>query len=447
MNRSRLVDEQLAALATHLASRRAVLLQSWRAAVDADPEIHTSTALPRRQFVDHIPAVLDAFERRLHALPRPESSAARQARKEDSAVHGLVRWQQGYDLREVTREWGHLALCLGDELEAYARDHAELEAPVMPLARRALTEMSTEGVSESTAQFFELRQIEAEGQLRDLEGLLAQATELERQRAELWRQAAHDLRGNVGVVMTASAGLSLEGLPEPMRTRFVQLLQKSVSALQSMLDEVTALARLQAGQEPREIRPFDAAELLTELCDALRGMAEDGGLYLKAQGPTSLPVEGDPGKLRRIAQNLILNALKYTPRGGVTVTWGESRESGPDRWRLRVQDTGPGFHAGPGAPLAGALEEATEQARNVDAPPVQPSAAEPLPRGQHASMADPRPVNQERGEGVGLSIVKRLCELIDATFALTSEPNSGTTVSVFFPRRYDQPDETGRSHK
>lgn len=221
----------------------------------ADPEIGTADALPRRQFVDHIPAVLDALERRLRALPRAESTVARRARKEDSAVHGLVRWQQGYDLREVTREWGHLGLCLGDELEAYANSHRELEPEVMPLARRALGETWSDGVSESTAQYFELRQIEAQGQLRDLEGMLAQAAESERERAELWRQAAHDLRGNVGVVATVSAGLTLEGLPEPVRGRVVQSLLRSVSALQSMLDEVTMLARLQAGHERRVDQP------------------------------------------------------------------------------------------------------------------------------------------------------------------------------------------------
>lgn len=432
------VGDPLADLASHLAQRQAFLLQAWRAAVDADPEISTSNALPRRQFIDHVPAILDAFERRLRASFRPESSAARRARKEDSAVHGLVRWQQGYDLREVTREWGHLALCLAAELETYARDHPGLEERVMPFARRVLIETTSEGVSESTAQYFELRQIEAEGQLRDLEHLVAQATELEQQRAELWRQAAHDLRGNVGVVMTASAGLSLEGLPEPMRGRFVQSLQRSVSALQSMLDEVTVLARLQAGQELREIRPFDAAAMIAELCEALRSTAEDGGLSFKVEGPPSLPVEGDAGKVRRIAQNLILNAIKYTQSGGVTVTWGESREGGPDRWRLRVEDTGPGFHAGPGAPLADALEEATEQARSegsasLHSGSVLPHADEP------PSTTDPRPVNQDRGEGVGLSIVKRLCELLDATFALSSEPDRGSTVSIFFPRRYEGP--------
>lgn len=405
----------------------------------ADPEIGTADSLPRRQFVDHIPAVLDALEARLRALPRAETASARRTRKEDSAVHGLVRWQQGYDLREVTREWGHLGLALVDELEAFASAHPELEPPVMPLARRVLAETWGDGVSESTSQYFELRKVEAEGEVRDLEGLLAQAAESERERAELWRQAAHDLRGNVGVVATVSAGLALEGLPQPAYARFVDSLQRSVSALLAMLDEVTTLARLQAGQERRVEGAFDAAQLLRELCDAMQAAADRAGLYLEASGPSSLPVEGDSGKVRRIAQNLILNSLKYTQRGGVTVSWEQGRDGDAARWTLCIRDTGPGFHAGPGAPLAGALEEATEEARSLEAPGAAPENPAPSPPPR---PVDPRPVHQERGEGVGLLIVKRMCELLDATFAIKSEPGQGTTVSVYFPRRYATPDPT-----
>ena len=98
----------------------------------------------------------------------------------------------------------------------------------------------------------------------------------------------------------------------------------------------------------------------------MQPMAEDRGLFLKTDGPDKLPVEGDAVKTQRIAQNLLLNALKYTARGGVTVSWGDSRQNDAHRWMLCVEDTGPGFHAGPGAPMASALEEATEEARQVE---------------------------------------------------------------------------------
>jgi signal transduction histidine kinase len=340
-----------------------------------------------------------------------------------------MRWQQGYDLREVTREWAHLHLCLVDELERYASDRPDLVPGVMPVARRAVAELVSLGVSESTSQHFALREIEAEGNLRDMEETLDQLRDLERQRTDLWREAAHDLRNNLGAVTTATAGVAVEGLPEPMRERFARLLQKSVSSLHAMLDDVLDLARLEAGHERRQVAPVDAAALLSEMCEVRRELALTRGLYLRASGPETLPIEGDAVKIQRIAQNLLLNALKYTREGGVVVTWGTSGSADGDRWLLEIADTGPGFHAGPGAPLAGALEEATHEAREVEA---QARGTHTAPRDE----PDDRPLHQRRGEGIGLSIVKRLCELLDATLEMESELDRGTIVRVRFPRAY-----------
>ena len=190
----------------------------------------------------------------------------------------------------------------------------------MSTARRAWAELCSEGVSESTAQYFDLQQIEALGHVRDLEQALEQVRELERQRAELWREAAHDLRGNLGVVANATAGLSLQGVPDPLRDNFLRMLKKNVSSLHTLLDDVMNLARLQAGHERRVVRPFDAGVLL----------------------------------------------------------------------------------------------------------------AAPAP------LADGRAVHQAPGEGIGRSIVERLCELLDAAVEMESDPGKGTTLRIVFPRRYDR---------
>jgi signal transduction histidine kinase len=431
------MDEQLTALALHLAARRDLILRAWRTAVDRDPSLTTGASLPRTQLNDHIPDLLDAFELKLRNL------AGKEGHKENAAAHGLQRWQQGYDLREVTREWGRLQLCVMDELESYASAHSELRPHVMSTARRAWAELCSEGVSESTAQYFELQQIEALGHVRDLEQALEQVRELERQRAELWREAAHDLRGNLGVVANATAGLSLQGVPDPLRDNFLRMLKKNVSSLHTLLDDVMNLARLQAGREQRVVRPFDAGVLLAELCESMRPLADEHDLYLKTEGPRRLPVEGDTVKVQRIAQNLLGNAMKYTHRGGVTVRWGDSRENDVNRWMLCVQDTGPGFHAGPGAPMAGALEAATDEARYVEHSAV--TGKERHAAGESdapAALGDGRLVRQAPGEGIGLSIVKRLCELLDATMEMESNPGEGTTLRIVFPRRYD-----GADHK
>ena len=443
MDRTQRIGEQLVGLAVYLAERRAAILLAWRSAVDADPELTTASSLPRTQFYDHIPDVLDVFERKLHSASSREDAASKAEQEEDAAAHGLQRWQQGYHLREVTREWGHLHLCLVEELEVYSLAHPSLEAGVMSVARRALAELCSEGVSASAAQYFHLQQIEAGGHVRDLNQALDQLRELERRRAELWREAAHDLRGNLSVVANATTGLSLSGVPEPMRDNFLQLLQKSVSSLHSMLEDVMDLARLQAGHEQRVLKRFNAAALLGQLCENLIPLAQQRGLYLKMEGATALLVDGDEVKTRRIAQNLVLNALKYTQQGGVTVSWGDSRKNDPERWMLCVQDTGPGFHAGPGAQLAGALEEATEEAQKVEEGDagkrggVASQNVVPPP----APPPDRRPVHQEVGEGIGLSIVKRLCELLDAAVEVESEPGKGTTFRVVLPRRYATTDQ------
>ena len=430
-------DAQLAALASHLAQRQPAILQAWREAIERDPQLTTASALPRKQLNDHIPHVLDAYGRELLARGIRDHIQARQDSHDDAAAHGLHRWQQGYHLREVAREWAHLQLCLVDELSRYAAAHADLDSTVMPTAYRALAAVCGEGVSDSTDQYFEMQQIEAAGYVRDLEEALEQVRELERQRADLWREAAHDLRGKVGVVANATTGLTLADVPQPVRDNFLRLLRKNVSSLHSMLDDVMGLARLQAGHEQRDIKPIDASALMHELCETLQPLAEARGLFLKLDGPPAFAVEGDAVKLQRIVQNLLINAFKYTEQGGVTVSWGDSRENDTERWMLSIEDTGPGFHAGPGAPLAGALEDATEEARQVEITGESPAQrdASKLVRPAEAS-ADARSIHQERGEGIGLAIVKRLSELLDATVEMTSEPARGTRVRIILPRHY-----------
>jgi signal transduction histidine kinase len=152
-----------------------------------------------------------------------------------------------------------------------------------------------------------------------------------------------------------------------------------------------------------------------------------------------MSIEGDAVKIRRVTQNLVLNAIRYTREGGVTVTWGDGDGNDPERWFIQVEDTGPGFHAGPGSPLAGALEEASDQASQVSADALKgviTHADGHLAEARPHERPDPRPVEQSAGEGIGLSIVKRLCELLDATLSVQSTMGVGTRFRIHLPRRY-----------
>lgn len=117
-----------------------------------------------------------------------------------------------------------------------------------------------------------------------------------------------------------------------MRANLLRLLDRNVKALHQLLNDMSGLARLQAGQEHRRVESLDAAALLRDVCEGMQTHAQDRNLFLRFDGPATLPVEADPVKTRRIAQNLVLNAVKYTRQGGVTVTWGEGMPGDGERW-------------------------------------------------------------------------------------------------------------------
>jgi signal transduction histidine kinase len=429
-----LIAEQLNALGRHLRAERDSILKNWRLVAEWDPLQSTARALTRAQFNDHIPPLLDAFEIKLGA---PQGSG-REAKADDASrteelKHGLQRWQQGYKLGELMQEWGYLQRCISNEIGSFARTQPEFRIEALHTAHSALIDMISEGIKRSVGEYSRLQQAEAAGHVRDLKQALGDISEIERHRSVLIHQAVHDLRGNVQSVRTAADVLGESDMGENDRVAMAKQIQKEVEVVGGMLGELMMLARLEAGQEKRRVVPCDAAKVLAELSNSNMPVAAARSLYLKTEGPVSLPVESDPGKLRRLVQNLLLNAIKYTNRGGVTVSWGEEKES----WWVSVKDTGPGMLAGPSAPITGALKEATAIARETeiagsDSPQVLPLAA-------GDPKTSPQAQNRSSGEGIGLSIVKRLCELLDASVEFASSSEAGSTFRVRFPRSYLTP--------
>ncbi len=395
-------------------------------AIKRDAALMTGESLPRVQLYDHIPAMLATFERELRGSPGDQASVA-DAAQQSAAAHGLQRWQQGYDLREVTRELGKLNEAVIAELDEYTTAHPQISHDVVATARRIWAALCSTGIEESIGQYFQLQQQEAAGHVSDLESALAEIRQLEQQRAELWRQAAHDLRGNLGVVANATVGLTNGGLRDSSRDDFVRILMRNVTTLHHLLDDVTSLARLQAGREQRQIEPLDISPILQQLCEGIRPLAQQRRLFLRCDGPAGFAAEGDAVKIRRIAQNLVLNAVKFTRTGGITVSWGDSSQDDGKRWELRVTDTGPGFHSESGKPLTQALEATNSQREGLE-------SAAPVPLAD--SLRAGHPLRTDAGEGIGLSIVKRLCELLDATIEVQSVADVGTTFRILLPRKY-----------
>jgi signal transduction histidine kinase len=431
---------QLNIFCDYLSARRNAILAIWRKQSDIDPRQTTARSLTRAQFNDHVPDLLDAFERKLRSRPGGVAAANADAKKKDEGIkHGLHRWQQGYRLQEYTQELAHLQLCLFDELQSFAAQHPDCECEMLLEVSREMILLVSDATSESTAQYERMQQAEAAARIGDLESALASINELEQRRAALIHQAVHDLNNDAaGVSLTASV-LSRDGITESDRRGFAATLGRGVEAITVMLGELMELARLEAGQEVLELSHFNACSLVHELAELNRAEAQARGLFLRVNGPSEFPVEGDRLKVRRLLQNLLKNALKYTERGGVIMSLGEEKEN----WWFMVEDTGSGMASAPAAEMVVGLKEATASARESDekAAEVSGEPAQVLA----PSEADPLTVITARkkpGEGIGLSIVKRLCELLDASLEMSSSVETGTTFRVLLPRRYRKTEPT-----
>lgn len=112
------IQRDLTSLAKHLASRHEAILLGWQTAIKRDASLKSGDSLPRAQLVDHISGILDSFERALSG-PTPHAGAAA-GTQAPAAEHGIERWRQGYDLREVTRELGKLNESMVAEIDGFA---------------------------------------------------------------------------------------------------------------------------------------------------------------------------------------------------------------------------------------------------------------------------------------------------------------------------------------
>lgn len=210
-------------------------------------------------------------------------------------------------------------------------------------------------------------------------------------RGEFLRSTSHDLRGNLGIIQGAVSMLDMADTDEE-RNQMMSMLQRNIRQATQMLTELLDYSRMEAGQEERNISPINTNELIEALVDSARPLAGERGLGLDYQSPATLVVNGDAVKISRIVQNLLLNALKYTHQGGVMVSWNAVDA---DYWQFTVADTGPGLSW-----------------------PVLKKEAD------------------TQGEGIGLFIVRQLCEFLGGRISVDSDPGKGTRFQVILPRTY-----------
>ena len=185
----------------------------------------------------------------------------------------------------------------------------------------------------------------------------------------------------------------------------------SLGAVESLLDALLDISKLDAGAFKPEKRPFALQPLFDSLATAFAPVAARRGVELVVAS-TQAFVSTDPAFLRRILQNLLSNALRYGRAEGrqPRVLLGcrrVTREDGGEGLRIEVKDNGPGIAADKQAII---FDEFVR---------LQPE--------------DDRP-REERGLGLGLAIVERIGRMLDLPIRIASAPGQGSTFSVVVPR-------------
>lgn len=228
----------------------------------------------------------------------------------------------------------------------------------------------------------------------DLAAALAEAEKANSARVRFVAAASHDLLQPLSAAKLFVAAARDEAEATSMRGT-LEKAHNALVSVEGILGALLDISRLEAGGAAVDIGPVPLALLLKQLTDEFAPIAARKGLRFDIL-PCSLTVSSDPTYLRRILQNLISNAIRYTASGRILV--GPRRLKG--QVRIEVHDTGPGI--------------ARDQ---------QQSIFREFHRVQGSASAS-------EGMGLGLAIVDRACVLLDHRLGLRSEWGRGTCFSV-----------------
>jgi len=145
----------------------------------------------------------------------------------------------------------------------------------------------------------------------------------------------HDLRSPLGSMQAAIEALQDGVAPDP--DRYLSSMERDVSALHHLVDDVFLLSRLEAGAVELHLQAVDVTEIADEAIEVLRPTANRLGVDVQLQAPGSITAETAPEALGRVMRNLIDNAIRHS-EGNVIVSLDRL-----DKLRVRVTDDGAGF--------------------------------------------------------------------------------------------------------
>ena len=226
---------------------------------------------------------------------------------------------------------------------------------------------------------------------------LAQSLNLRRQ---MTADIAHELRTPISVILGHAEAVH-DGVLTPSLETF-EIVRDEASRLEQLVEDLRTLSRADADELPIECQPVAPGTLLEDVQEAHAHRSVQKNISLGLQVAPNLPeIVVDPGRMMQVLNNLVDNALHYTPEGGRVLL---SAQMADEKLEIRVQDSGPGI-----------AEDELE--RIFD----------------RFYRSDPSRQRDESGSGLGLAIARAIVEKHNGRIWAESKPGEGTTIVIHLP--------------
>jgi signal transduction histidine kinase len=385
------------AILAALARRCVPEIADWAVVYSVD-----DAGLPRRLEVAHREPAKEQLLRELQRLPidpdsaHPGLEAVRAGRPILAKTVGdeLLEWVTKDPRQlEIVRELGAASFMM---VPIISRDHALGAIALVSAERRRLFDEQDLALAEDIAARAALAVANAR--------LYEEARKANKTKSDFLAVVSHDLRTPLTAII-GYVDLMEMGVPDPLPDATLQRLQRirtSATHLQYLLNELLIFARLDAGREEVRLADVDLRNIGREAAAVAEPLALERGLRLDLDLPENpVVLRTDANKVRQVLLNLIGNAVKYTREGEIRV---EAEKADERLAIIRVRDTGVGI-----APQH--VQQIFEPFWQVD--------------------ADQRA--RDGGTGLGLSVVRRLVQLLGGEVSVQSELGKGSTFTVTLP--------------
>ena len=273
---------------------------------------------------------------------------------------------------------------------------------------KRLYEELSEKNQELQSQTEELRQTSEELQEQNLE-LEVQRRQVEAAnslKSEFLSNMSHELRTPLNSIMALSRVLMMrtkEKLSEE-EAGYLEIIERNGKDLLSLINDILDLSKIEAGKMEINPKLFSVAATIETIMERIEPIAGEKGLTLHQTIPSDLPpIERDETRVHQILQNLVANAVKFTNRGGVTIS--ASRDA--NRLHIDIADTGIGI-------AEKDLSHIFEEFRQVDGTTTR----------------------HYEGTGLGLAIAYRATEMLNGNLSVNSTLGRGATFRLTLPIRW-----------